>query len=174
MKCRRLVRDYEQITRVAEALITIAAIATMLVPVLVIAGPFGNRAGLGPGGFGPGARILDHLVVLLDLSEDQEAQLEAIREATKAEIEPYAEQLRAAREAWHEQMQPGNFDEAAVRAFAAQQSELHVEIAVIAARGLSQAWTVLTPEQQQQAQDWMAKMKQRRGKSGFRHHRGEF
>lgn len=30
MKCRRLVRDYEQLTAVAEALITIAATATLL------------------------------------------------------------------------------------------------------------------------------------------------
>lgn len=30
MKCRRLVRDYEQLTRVAETLITIAAIATLV------------------------------------------------------------------------------------------------------------------------------------------------
>lgn len=30
MKCRRLVRDYEQLTVVAEALITVAAIATLL------------------------------------------------------------------------------------------------------------------------------------------------
>ena len=30
MKCRRLVRDYEQLTRVAETLSTIAAAATLL------------------------------------------------------------------------------------------------------------------------------------------------
>ena len=30
MKCRRLVRDYEQLTSVAEALITVAAIATLV------------------------------------------------------------------------------------------------------------------------------------------------
>jgi len=30
MKCRRLVRDYEQLTRVAEALVTVAAIATLV------------------------------------------------------------------------------------------------------------------------------------------------
>ena len=30
MKCRRLVRDYEQLTRVAETLITIAAAATLI------------------------------------------------------------------------------------------------------------------------------------------------
>jgi hypothetical protein len=30
MKCRRLVRDYEQFTAVAETLITIAAIATLV------------------------------------------------------------------------------------------------------------------------------------------------
>jgi len=30
MKCRRLVRDYEQLTAVAEALITVAAIATLV------------------------------------------------------------------------------------------------------------------------------------------------
>lgn len=30
MKCRRLVRDYEQLTAVAEALITIAAAATLV------------------------------------------------------------------------------------------------------------------------------------------------
>jgi hypothetical protein len=30
MKCRRLVRDYEQLTAVAETLITIAAIATLV------------------------------------------------------------------------------------------------------------------------------------------------
>jgi len=30
MKCRRLVRDYEQLTRVAEALVAVAAIATLV------------------------------------------------------------------------------------------------------------------------------------------------
>lgn len=30
MKCRRLVRDYEQLPRVAETLITIAALATLV------------------------------------------------------------------------------------------------------------------------------------------------
>jgi len=156
-------------------LILIAVAAAFAVPSLAMAGPFGGRTpgahGRG-GGFGPdgghGLRMLDRMAVLLDLTAEQEADLQAIREATHAQVEPLMEQLRASRDAWRDAHQPGTFDEPAFRAHVESQSALHAEIAVITARAFNQAWQVLTPEQQAQLESWRTKMQQRHDRHGGR------
>jgi Spy/CpxP family protein refolding chaperone len=158
--------------------IILSTVAALAIPLAAMAGPGPGRGGPDGGGFGPGCmgpnfdRMFDHLSMVLDLSDEQEAQIEAIRTQTRAQIEPLTDQLQADRDAWRAQHDPGTFDEAAVRAFAASQSATHTEIAVIAARGMSQGWAVLTPEQQAQAQELMQRMKARRGSHKGMGHRG--
>ena len=157
--------------------LVLAAVATALViPTAVMAGPLGGHGrrshapdgAFGPGGSGHGLRMLNRMAVLLDLTEEQEAQLEAIRETTHSRIQPLAEELRAEREAWHAQHEPGTFDEEAFRRHLESQSARHHEIAVIAAAAFNDAWQVLTPDQQAQLESWRAKMQQRHASRGGR------
>jgi len=156
-------------------LILIAIATAFVIPSLALAGPFGGRAprphghdgAFGPDG-GHGLRVIDRMAVLLDLSEEQEANLQAIREATHAQVDPLMEQLRASRDAWRADHEPGSFDEEAFRAHIESQSALHAEIAVITARAFTQAWQVLTPEQQAQLESWRSKMQERHERRGGR------
>ncbi len=156
-------------------LILIAVAAAFVVPSLAMAGPFGGsgprahapRAGFGPDG-GHGLRMLDRMAVLLDLTAEQEAQLQAIREATRAQVDPLMEQLRASRDAWRDAHEPGSFDEQAYRAHVESQSAIHTEIAVITARAFNQAWQVLTADQQSQLETWRLKMQERHDRRGGR------
>jgi Spy/CpxP family protein refolding chaperone len=163
-------------------LVVTAMVAALVIPALVLAAPGGGHGrgihradgcpnaggGVGPMPGGHGLRMLDRMAVLLDLTAEQEAQLEAIREATRTEIEPLAQQLRASRDAWRDAHQPGTFDEQAFREHVESQSTQHNEMAVIAARAFNQAWQVLTPEQQAQLESWRSKLEARRDGHGGR------
>lgn len=162
------------------ALILTTLVTALVAPTLVFAQPFtghaaGGRgaghhvhgAGAGPGG-GHDLRMLDRMAVLLDLSDAQEAQLEAIRDATRARVEPIVEQLEAEREAWRAAHQPGTFDEDAFRAHFESQSARRLEVATLTAKAFNDAWNTLTPEQQAQLESWRAKIEQRRSARGGR------
>lgn len=157
----------------------LTALATALVaPALVLAQPFGGPGGHGPSwhargagggpGGGHGLRMLDRMAVLLDLTDAQEAQIEAIKESTREQVEPIVEQIRTERDAWRAEHEPGTFDEEAFRAHFESQSGQRLEIAVLTAEAFNQAWQVLTPEQQTQLESWRAKMDERRASRGGR------
>jgi Spy/CpxP family protein refolding chaperone len=161
-------------------LILAALVTALVAPTLVFAQPFGGPgrgghgagfhacgAGVGPGG-GHGLRMLDRMAVLLDLTDAQEAQLEAIKESTREQVEPIAERLRAERDAWRAAHEPGTFDEEAFRTHFESQSAQRLEIAVLTAEAFERAWQVLTPEQQTQLESWRAKMEERRASRGGR------
>lgn len=141
-------------------LITAAVMAALAVPAFALAqGGFGGRHGGSlHGGFGgPGLErfeeMLPRLAEYLELTDDQQSQIRAILDEEMPAIEDLREQLRTAHEAFRATHQPGDFDEAAVRAFAESQSQLHVELMVAGARTMSRIFTVLTPEQQDKLQD---------------------
>lgn len=129
-------------------------------------GPGGTGGPGGPGGAGGPdlGRFVGHLSMMLDLSADQESQIDAVVTAAQAEADPILTAMADARQAWFDANPLGTFDEAAFRQFAQSQSAQHVELAVIMQRGISQVWNVLTPEQQQQAQAMMDRMHQRMGR----------
>jgi Spy/CpxP family protein refolding chaperone len=151
-------------------ILTIAAAAVLAAPAAAIAqgGPgSGGGPGGGPGHFGRhhgpfedggGPGFLEHalprLTERLGLSDEQVENIEAIVEASRPEIEAYAEQLRANREAYREsQADPTVFDEQAFRAHAAEQSRIQTEMMVSVQRTKAAVFAQLTPEQLEQLEN---------------------
>jgi len=107
------------------------------------AGMSGRGMGHGPGALGPLGRALHRL----DLSDEQQTTIQGIVEAARPTFESLREQLRANREAFREANPPTTFNEAAIRAHVAQQSAIHADMAVAAAKLRTQVLGVLTAEQ---------------------------
>ena len=155
-------------------LITTLAMAAMAVPGAALAQDFGGHHGPGgPPGFGgpdelggPGLHFFEHMLPRLteelDLTDAQQGQIRAILDEDLPAIEAMRDQLRDAHQAFRESHPPGEFDEAAVRAFAESQAQAHVELMVAGARTRSRVHNVLTAEQR----DQLAQMRDRRGRRG--------
>ena len=161
-------------------LFTTLALAAMAVPGPALAQGYGGPHGMGgPDGFGgPGLHrfeeMLPELAVVLDLSDEQQAQIEAILDAELPAIETMRDQLRDAHQAFRASQQPGAFDEAAIRAFAQSQSQTHVELMVAGARTMSRIHNVLTAEQQQRLEELRALRPERGHRGGPGSGRGRF
>jgi Spy/CpxP family protein refolding chaperone len=149
-------------------LITALAMVAMAVPGAALAQGFGGPHGMGAldGLGGPGLHrfeeMLPELAAILDLTEAQQGQIEAILDEELPAIDALRDRLRDAHQAFRASHPPGAFDEAAVRAFAEAQSKTHVELMVAGARTMSRIHSVLTPEQQEQLQQ----MRGRHGRRG--------
>ncbi len=139
-------------------------------PLLAQGGPGGGFGGPGGGFGGPGGgfgghgafagggldrleHMLPRLADYLELTDDQQSQIQAILDDELPAIHVLRDQIRDARELYMEGRDPGQFDEAQVRAFAESQASLHVEMAVASARTMSRVYNVLTPSQQDKLQD---------------------
>ena len=128
-----------------------ALAAALLFPASVlVAQPPDGPPGFG-GGFHGRGPLLDHLAEKLELSEGQVAEIEALRESHREEMEPLMEKARAARHAVGDLMRSEAFDEETVRSAARQAADIHVEMTVLRARHHSELKSVLTPEQQEMA-----------------------
>lgn len=132
-------------------------------------GPHGRMGGPGGGGFGGHGqhgflRMLPRLADKLDLTEDQQTQIQAIVDAGKPEIEALREQAQTARDEFRELYPMGSFDEATFRTHFENQAQYHVEMQLIGANMISQAWAVLTPEQQEELEELRALFGNGRGK----------
>jgi len=143
-------------------ILTIAAAALIAAPGVVIAqhGPGGGPHGGGgmfggPGGHGGQGllRMLPRLTEKLDLSDDQQVQIEAILDTELPAIRDLAEQAATARQDFRDTHGPGDFDEVGYRAFFESQAQIQIGIHLLGARTISMVWDVLTPEQQGELQD---------------------
>jgi periplasmic protein CpxP/Spy len=147
--------------------IIIAAAATLALggAGLVLAGGFGG------GDHGPGMRghrgpgdvlgRMGRMLHRLDLSSEQRDQVHAILDAARPQLKTHADALRAG----HQQLRdlsPAKFDEAAVRAIAANQAREMTEMIVLSQKIRAQVYAVLTPEQQAQLAQMHQKMEQLR------------
>ena len=101
----------------------------------------------GPGG--PGRDGLGPLGRDLNLSDEQKAQIQKIRDSFAESTRSLHEQMRALHESEGDPMS-GNFDEAAVRSAAEARAKIDVELAVARAKMMSQIGAVLTTEQKAQ------------------------
>lgn len=142
-------------------ILTISAAALIAAPAVLIAqhgpgGPAGESFG-GPGGHGQHGflRMLPRLADKLDLSEDQRNRIQTIVETGKPEIEALREQTRTERDAFRDSHEIGDFDETTFRAHFESQAQLHVEMQLAGAEMASQAYAVLTPDQQQELLELM-------------------
>jgi Spy/CpxP family protein refolding chaperone len=136
------------------AVLTAVAVVAIAGATLALAGaPGRGHAGPGEPGeamtdgprgvLGPLGRMLDRL----DLSDEQEAKIEAILDEARPGIESLRQQLRDGREAFVAAHPPETFDEKAIRAHAAEQAKITTELAVLSAKTRARVLAVLTPEQ---------------------------
>ena len=113
---------------------------------------FGKRGGHHRGGM---------MLRGLDLTDDQKAQMKAIREANRSKVQPIREALKANQAKLREATANGAFDEAAVSAIANEQAGLKAQLTVERARVMSQTFALLTDEQKAKAAEAREKMKER-------------
>lgn len=98
----------------------------------------------------------------LDLTDSQRQQLRAIADEHRAEFESIAERLRAAHQAVDEAVAAPVLDESLIRQRVSERAQVEADAAVLRARVHARAWQILTPEQQQKAQELKAQREQRR------------
>jgi Spy/CpxP family protein refolding chaperone len=152
---------------------TVAVIGLVAAPMLAAAQGFGGpgrgghgwhgHRGGGQAGFGLGF-LKGRMAERLDLSQEQRDQIEAILDQGRPTIENLRQQLREGRETFRSSHQPGDFNEAEVRAHAQAQAQIRTEIMVETMRLKSQAFAVLTPEQQ----DQLVQLRDEMGSRGVR------
>ena len=107
------------------------------------AGGRGRMAGPGRGGPFAGLPLRE-----LNLSDAQREQVRAITESHQAEMKAVGDRAMTARQALHAATTSPSFDEAAVRARAAELAAVEADFAVFRARIFADVYQILTPEQQ--------------------------
>ena len=147
---------------VAAAVITVAAVTLVAGSVALAAGngPFGMAGMPGPGMRGPdgGLGLPLHR---LDLTDEQRDAIRAIVDAEQPALRELREQVQASRQAFMEAHPPTEFDEAAIRAHAAEQAPLLADLAVAEARVRAKALALLTPEQVTELKAMRSRMHER-------------
>ena len=96
----------------------------------------------------------------LDLSDTQRAQMKAVLQKERPTLKPLMQQLRQA----HEQLKPyqeGAYDDAKVRALAAEQTQTMVELTVQETRIHNELFQLLTADQQAKMKEFEARRETR-------------
>jgi periplasmic protein CpxP/Spy len=97
----------------------------------------------------------------LDLTDAQRDQVKAIMESHRDEQKAIGDRMQAARKALHEAIAADTFDEAAVRAKAAEIGAVEADAAVLQARIKGEIFAILTPEQAKKAKQLRSNMENR-------------
>ncbi len=114
---------------------------------LFSAGPFA-WAGGGPGGpFGHELFSTERLASELELTDTQRTAVEKLMDESRKQARPYVRQLMEQHKAMRALSASASFDEAAVRAQAAQGASIMTELAVLHARNDYELRKLLTPAQ---------------------------
>ena len=108
------------------------------------------------GEWGMGRGQMGFFAKSLNLTDDQKAQMKTIMQKEHASMKPLEQQMRQTHEALR-QYEQGTFDEAKVRALAAQQAQAHIEMTVAQTRIHNEMFQLLTPEQQTQLKTMQAR-----------------
>lgn len=94
-----------------------------------------------------GGHRMEFFADYLNLTDAQQTQMKTILQKEHASLKPLMLQMRQTHQALRAYEQ-GTFDEAKVRAIAAQQAQAQVELMVAETRVHNELFQVLTPEQQ--------------------------
>lgn len=95
---------------------------------------------------------LEKMVVILDLTDQQKDQLENLFEKKWQDRQSMRTEMQASRESLREYKQGKEFNESEFRAIAQKHADLKTEMMVQRAKTKQQLFAVLTPEQQQKAE----------------------
>ena len=96
-------------------------------------------------------RHLETMTDLLDLTELQQQQIQALYDNERTALAETLQQLRAGHEQMRSLLDAETFDEATIRSLAQSQANLKVEVIVSHAKVKHQILQLLSPEQQQLA-----------------------
>ncbi|MGA8313938.1 MAG: Spy/CpxP family protein refolding chaperone [Terriglobales bacterium] len=96
----------------------------------------------------------------LDLTDAQRAQVKDILTKEKPTIQPMILQMAQGHQQLQQLVMTGSFDEAKVRALAAQQTQTMTELTVQRARIASELYQVLTPDQKTKLSDMVTQHQQ--------------
>lgn len=152
---------------------TLAAIALFAAPILAQAGPGRPGRHLHPGPHGPGADMaMRGMVERLDLTAEQQEQFEQIRARHHDDNQALRDRLETAHEQFAALAHAETFDEAAVRAAAAEVAQARAEMMVSHAAMMQELRQILTAEQLERFQAMRGKSAERMGGRG--HGRGDF
>ena len=97
----------------------------------------------------------------LDLTDAQREQIRQLAQKNREQMRALTDRAEAAREAAREAVDVASFSEEQSRAAAEEVAAAQVELAVHRARSRSEVYALLTPEQQQRAQDLRDRLQQR-------------
>jgi periplasmic protein CpxP/Spy len=114
-------------------------------------------------GFGHGEHMIEFFADYLNLSDAQQAQAKSIMEKEHATLRPLFQQLHQTEQQLR-QYEQGAYDEAKVRALAAQESQAQIELTVQKTRIHSELFQLLTPDQQAKMKQFEANREARRAK----------
>lgn len=154
--------------------IVIAASIVTLVVAGCIYAAAGTHNAMGSSAFdgqqGPGervgerhGRILEHIAAELKLTDAQKEQIKGIIWAERPTVQPLVQNLMQDVQSMRKITADGQFDEAQVRALAAQQGQTITELIVEKERVQSKIFAVLTPEQRTKAQEMLDRFMSRVG-----------
>jgi periplasmic protein CpxP/Spy len=110
--------------------------------------------------FGFADRMIGFYADYLNLTDAQQTQMKSIIEKEHATMKPLMQQLRQTHTQL-KQYEEGAFDEAKVRALAAQDAQAETELTVQRTRIHSELFAVLTPDQQAKMKDFEARREAR-------------
>jgi len=122
--------------------------------------------------FGFGGHMMGFFADYLNLSDAQQAQMKSIMEKEHPTMKPLFQQLHATRQQLR-QYEEGTYDEAKVRALAAQQAQAMVELTVAQTRIHNEMFQVLTPDQQSKMKEFEASHEARMQKHMQGHRNGD-
>jgi protein CpxP len=135
----------------AAALVVVLAVGAALAQ-----GMHHHGGGMGED-FGFGDHMFGYLSDALDLTQAQQDQAKAIMEKEKPVIQPLMKQLMQAHQDLSNLEDSGTFDEAKVRALAAQNTQTMTELFVQKARIHAELIQILTPDQKAKLSQLKAK-----------------
>ena len=141
-------------------IVAVAAVVALAVAAALAQGMHERGGPMGPE-FGFGGHMLGYFSDVLDLSQAQQDQIKAILEKEKPTLQPLFKQMMQFHNDMRTLEESGTFDEAKVRALAAQQSQNMTELIVQKARIQSELMQVLTADQKTKLAQLRAKHEQR-------------
>jgi protein CpxP len=156
-------------------LVALSLLTAALTATVVVARPFdgpGRGRGCWEEGQGPEmGRGFARFAEKVGLTEEQKSRIQEIRAAEREKVQPLLQSLRANRKTLRGLAEAETFDEAAVRALAAEQAKLKTELTVSQLKVRSEVRALLTPEQRELAGKLRPFGRGSRGARGF--HGGE-
>jgi len=126
---------------------------TLVAIIVALTSAHGHLGQGRPGGPPTGPEMFEHIATVLNLSDDQKAQIKAIHEAARAATEPTMKKLGELHDQLEAATANGQFDEAKVRAIANAQAQLQADLTVEHERAKAKMYNLLTPEQRVKADE---------------------